>query len=314
MLNFKISLSQGDTFNINEHQSQTLQYIINKYVLPKIPNIIIKAALVDGSKIDMNKTLYENNISQDSHIILVADIDPQKNDSLANNLFQNNNNYNTGQINLYPLMNPNYCLEKCMQFIVNGLRVPIQMLDYRGNCLQNWRTNSKSGPPGYLKNYFPPIGWFGIGLKVFNLYDNGNNNWLKCSNERGEWYIAYHPIKSVESITGILNNGFRKGPYQGCKNFTNVNPLTNSMYPLCGEGAYFIPNASKLTMFSKSFCYLGGQFKIAFMCRINPYKVRIANLFLEESWIVNGDILNDPYGRKRDDEVRPYRILVLIEK
>ena len=165
MINFKISLSLGDTFNINEPQSQTLQYIINKYVLPQIPNVIIKAALMDGTKIDINKTLFENNIIQNSHVILVADIDPQKNDSLSNNLFQINNNFNSCQVNLFSyIMNPNYCLEKCMQFLVNGCRVPAQMLDFRGNCVQNWRINSKSGPPGYLKDYFAPIGWVGIGL------------------------------------------------------------------------------------------------------------------------------------------------------
>ena len=51
------------------------------------------------------------------------------------------------------------------------------------------------------------------------------------------------------------------------------------------------------------------------MCRINPYAVRIAKLPNDvESWIVNGDELNDPYGRRRDNEVRPYRILFFIEK
>ena len=54
------------------------------------------------------------------------------------------------------------------------------------------------------------------------------------------------------------------------------------------------------------------------MCRINPYRVRIANYFNKEYWIVNGDKLNDYYasilGIKRTDEVRPYRILLLKEQ
>ena len=50
------------------------------------------------------------------------------------------------------------------------------------------------------------------------------------------------------------------------------------------------------------------------MCRINPYAVRIANIETDkESWVVNGDLLNDPVGIKRDKEVRPYRIIMFIE-
>ena len=50
------------------------------------------------------------------------------------------------------------------------------------------------------------------------------------------------------------------------------------------------------------------------MCRINPYAVRIAkNGSNIESWIVNGDELNDPLGRKKDNEVRPYKIIFFIE-
>ena len=51
------------------------------------------------------------------------------------------------------------------------------------------------------------------------------------------------------------------------------------------------------------------------MCRINPESVRICNVGdNNERWIVNGDKLNDINGRKRDEEVRPYRILFYIEK
>lgn len=50
------------------------------------------------------------------------------------------------------------------------------------------------------------------------------------------------------------------------------------------------------------------------MCRLNPFKVRISKIGINnESWIVNGDDLNDFNGRKRDDEVRPYRILLFFE-
>ena len=50
------------------------------------------------------------------------------------------------------------------------------------------------------------------------------------------------------------------------------------------------------------------------MCRINPYKVKICRYIdNKEAWIVNGDRLNDIEGKKYDDEVRLYRILIYIE-
>ena len=49
------------------------------------------------------------------------------------------------------------------------------------------------------------------------------------------------------------------------------------------------------------------------MCRVNPYEVRIADFFGKERWIVNGDKLKDPNGKKRDNEVRAYRILILLK-
>ena len=65
--------------------------------------------------------------------------------------------------------------------------------------------------------------------------------------------------------------------------------------------------------YAKTFMYKGKFFEIILMCRVNPYKVRIASLVNDlESWIVNGDELNDPNGKKYDDEVRINRILLHI--
>ena len=47
------------------------------------------------------------------------------------------------------------------------------------------------------------------------------------------------------------------------------------------------------------------------MCRVNPYKVRIADIGNgKEFWIVEGDKLGDLLGERKIEEVRPYRILV----
>ena len=105
------------------------------------------------------------------------------------------------------------------------------MLDNAGDCTCGWHVGSKNGPPDYLKSFIPPNGWTAIGLKVNNLFDDGDNTWLGTSNVVGEWYVGYHGVKTMNSINNILFNGFRRGPGQDFKNYNNLNPLTNNLYP-----------------------------------------------------------------------------------
>ena len=58
---------------------------------------------------------------------------------------------------------------------------------------------------GYLKNYSPPLGFIGIGLQVFNLYDNGDNTWIGNKNKPGELVLAstYGNIKLMETLAAI---------------------------------------------------------------------------------------------------------------
>ena len=39
----------------------------------------------------------------------------------------------------------------------------------------------------------PPSGWFRKGLKVFGVFDNGNNNWLGTDDK--SWPVVYHGFK-----------------------------------------------------------------------------------------------------------------------
>ena len=166
--------------------------------------------------------------------------------------------------------------------------------------------------PGYLKDYYPPIGWTAIGLKVANLYDNGDITWLNNNNSNGEWYIGYHGVKTIEAIQGICYEGFRRGDGQRYMNNNNINPLNNNLYPICGEGVYFSNEINEANKYTMPIPYNGNIYRIVFMCRVNPYKVRIADIGNQkEYWIVDGDKLGDLFGHKRSDEVRPYRILVL---
>jgi len=155
----------------------------------------------------------------------------------------------------------------------------------------------------FSKDYIPPEGWTAIGLKVASIYDGGNDAWLGTGNNKGEWYIGYHGVKSIDAIHGICVDGFRRGSGQVYKDDVNINPLTNKQFPKCGEGVYFTNDIEEAKKYTLPIDYNGNKYRIVFMCRVNPYKVRIASLGdKKEYWIVEGDKLGDLYGKKRSDE------------
>ena len=94
-------------------------------------------------------------------------------------------------------------------------------------------------------------------IKSNYLYDNGNNTWIGTSNINGEWYIGYHGTKTMTSISGIVMNGFKRGDDQQCKNYVNINPLNNLIYPKCGEGVYFTPDINEAKTYTNTISYLG---------------------------------------------------------
>ena len=105
-----------------------------------------------------------------------------------------------------------------------------------------------------------------------------------------------------------------EGDGQFYKENDNINPLTWYNYSKCGEGVYFTNEINEAYNYTDPIPYNGNNYRIVFMCRVNPYKVRIADIGENnEYWIVDGDKLGDLFGRKRSDVVRPYRILVLKE-
>ena len=158
-MNFKLSLTTGETFNIVEDQNKTLIYIIKNYILNKIPNLLIEAAVVDGKKLDINKTLFENKVKQNFNIVIYVAILPR---SKINKL-------NISRIYFVSThINQILQFRKCLKFIVDGCKVPLEMLDLESKYFENWRISSKSGPPGYLKTFFPPVGWIDIGVKAWN--------------------------------------------------------------------------------------------------------------------------------------------------
>ena len=172
------------------------------------------------------------------------------------------------------------------------------MLDPRGNRSDGWGVGEMRGN----KPYDPPIGWIGIGLKVMDEYDNGDNTWIGMNNSEGEWCVAYHGVgryqesEKVKNITGLIIKGkeFRPGWAQAHKK------CQDQYHPgkLVGEGVYCTPTINTAYEYSGVSTINGKDYKTVLMVRVKPDAIRGC----EDSgdyWVVSGTT----------DEIRPYRIL-----
>lgn len=183
---------------------------------------------------------------------------------------------------------------------MDGVKLSLNMLDYRGNQEPNgYGIGQKRGG----KDYLPPLGWKGYGLRVLGKYDNGNDDWLKMDGNSNEWAIAYHGIgkkgniTNTENITNlIITGGFKKGDGQGCKDFDDVNHPGKKV----GIGVYCTPDIRVAEKYAGSSSLVNGKrYQMAFMLRVKPDKIRTSKEAPLE-WILDGTT----------HEMRPYRILL----
>ena len=196
--------------------------------------------------------------------------------------------------------------------IMEGCKLSSDMLDSRGNRESGWGENEKRG--GF--NYYPPKGWKGFGLKVLGKYDNGNDDWITYNGNPNEWAIAYHGIgaggncKTVEQATEkIYSGGFKAGSGQACANHKNINTRykpnpndpQNDHSKTLGIGVYCSPMPDVMDEYAKysSTNINGKNFKMGFMMRVRPDKIRISESE-PTYWVLNGTT----------DEMRPYRIMI----
>ena len=205
--------------------------------------------------------------------------------------------------------------------LVEACKISPDMFDPEYDNYENWGINQRrgpKGPPDYTKPYDPPLGWYGYALKVKGKYDNGDDDWLGMDNSAGEWYIAYHGTGGNEIPKKILEGGFKAGSGQVHSEYSNVNPLNNGtiklkpgekVYKQCGIGVYVTPKISIAKSYSSGIDINGKFFHLAFMCRVNPYKIRISS-DINDYWIVSGDDIYAKNAKNYTDEIRPYRILI----
>ena len=153
--------------------------------------------------------------------------------------------------------------------------------------------------------YNPPDGWIGFGLNVLNKYDNGNNDWLACDGRPGEWCVAYHgacvrstsdQIKQI--IKPILENNLKPGGGQAYSSYDDANHPGQKV----GVGVYCTPLPNTAEGYAGIIEVNGFRYKVAFMLRVKPDKIRYSSS-QSDYWVLNA-------GDGNFSEMRPYRFLI----
>ena len=172
---------------------------------------------------------------------------------------------------------------------------------YAHNLTGKWAHGENRGG----RPYNPPDGWIGFGLNVLNKYDNGNNDWLACDGRPGEWCVAYHgacvhntseQIKQI--IKPILEQNLKPGAGQAYSSYDDACHPGQKV----GVGVYCSPNPGVADGYSGQIDVNGHRYKVAFMLRVKPDKIRYSSSCVDY-WVLNA-------GNGDFSEMRPYRFLI----
>ena len=181
--------------------------------------------------------------------------------------------------------------------LLSGCILNPNMLESKANNNdEGWGHNEKRGG----KVYYPPIGWVGYGLNIAGKYDNGDNSWIGYENSKGEWAIGYIGIGNKAMGSQLYDSeDIYMNSLLGIKlQFKDYN---DSFHPneKVGEGIVVTPKPKRMEENCDIFDYNGKKYKIGFMARLNPTKIRCPE-GQDDYWVING----------KDTEIRPYRILI----
>jgi hypothetical protein len=186
--------------------------------------------------------------------------------------------------------------------IIGACKLTKKQLDSRGNRTDGWGKNENRGG---LK-YYPPLDWIGIGLKVLDKYDNGNNEWIGMENTEGEWCVAYHGVgrnkdpEEVKKIAGLIyKTNFKKGDNQFHKDHDDINHPGKKV----GQGVYCSPKIETAEEYSGECKINDNLYKVVLMTRVKKSAIRTCE-DAKDYWVVDGT----------KDEIRPYRILYKLVK
>ena len=182
--------------------------------------------------------------------------------------------------------------------IMGACKLSKSQLDSRGNRNKRWWLGENIG----TKDYNPPIGWNGIGLRVLDKY--GDNKWIGMRNIHDEWCVAYHGVghrlssNNVKKVTGLIyKDHFKEGSGQRHKNCPDKFHKGKQV----GVGVYCTPNIQTAESYAGISVINGKSYKTVLMVRVRPDAIRCCEncTLAKDYWVVNGT----------SDEIRPYRIL-----
>ena len=268
----------------------------NKDKINKINNLLSnqekKLDVIYKNNLFIEKKIQKGNSNEDIQTLFQSD---EFNNTLDINEFKNKfKNYN----NFKELLN---LKEIHLDILMGPCKLTKRQLDGRGNKCEGWNSGEYRGG----KPYNPPIGWIGIGLRVWDRYD-GENNWIGHNNNPEEWCVAYHGVACEESsdnvkkIIGLIyKNGFKAGRRQAHSYCNDINHPGNKV----GIGIACSPSIRCAEMYAGISTINGIKYKTVIMVRVKPSAIRCCNCFNInnvndcDNWIVNSD------------EIRPYRII-----
>ena len=190
----------------------------------------------------------------------------------------------------------NFLKEIHRDLLIGQCKLSKKFLDPEGNRSDDWGIDEERGN----MKYYPPINWIGIGIKVIDKYDNGNNEWIGMDNTEGEWCVAYHglcggfPSEDVKRITGNIVKGDKLKPGEG-QLYEESEDLNHSGNKV-GIGVYVTPQIDIAEEYAGISEINGVEYYTVLMVRVKPSSIRHCE---EEKdyWVLESD------------EIRPYRIL-----
>ena len=289
--NFRLS---DDYLMFLKMQIHNNELVLRKYIqmiyhkiyfnrLLKMKKILDGMDSNNGDDDDNEESNNQNNTINQELLDVIAEPNPN-----LQNLDQDNSNYDQNIPN-----------ELNSEAFIALLNLNKDLFNGFGNNLEGkWAKGENRGG----KIYKPPEGWVGYGLNVLSKYDAGNNDWLACNGRQGEWCVAYHGAargKSSDEVKNIvkliLENNLKPGAGQSLKDTNDDNHPGQKI----GVGVYCSPNPAFLNSYAGIMEVEGNKYKIGFMLRVKPDKIRFSNSAPDE-WILNGNF----------SEIRPYRILI----
>ena len=166
------------------------------------------------------------------------------------------------------------------ELLIPKIKLNLEMLFPQEDNKENiWSKEGKRGG----ENYIPPLDWIKYGINIMHCFMDKNLDWITRLHPK-EWCIAYC------GITGIT-----KTMEQIYENDNDIKHQNRKV----GVGVYCFSDPKLLEKFTETINVNGDNYKVGFMIRVKPDKIRVSEKN-KNIWIVNGN----------DNELRPYGILI----